>query len=192
MPDSNTIGKEAGKFEGASAIGLTGSTVMGANGKEYVSLGHDPNRNSFFELKIPLSHLGNPDLNTRTIGIFVGQGDGDMQSGVDCIPSDPAVTNTPGVEPWNSPKEWADVDIFTVPFVKVGTEGGGASNTYQSQINTANYSDGSRVISATAIASGTGGSKTSSETVTFANQSQPPAAPTGVSAPPANTLIAVN
>jgi len=123
-PDANTKGPADG-LKGASGPGSMGPIIgnapdyaTGGNSKfDYIAAGHDRSRDSFFEIAIPLSLIGNPDPNS--IRVFVGQGDGDMASGVDSIPDDTATLDLEGVETWNSPLEWADVDIFTAPFASL-------------------------------------------------------------------------
>jgi hypothetical protein len=84
---------------------------------EFVGAGHDGTRDSFYELKIPLSALGNPDLETLGIGVMLGQGE---HSCLDTIPHDEATLDTQGVSPSNSPLEWLDEDTFTTPFARIG------------------------------------------------------------------------
>ncbi|MNN48075.1 hypothetical protein D3C81_1625310 [compost metagenome] len=84
---------------------------------EFLSLGHDVNRDTFYEAKIPLSALGNPDIENVGIGIMLHQGE---FSPVDTLPNDPATSDTPGVSESNSPKEWGDIDLLTVPFARIG------------------------------------------------------------------------
>lgn len=84
---------------------------------EFLSLGHDVNRDTFYEARIPLSALGNPDLENVGIGVMLHQGE---FSPIDTIVNDPATLNTPGVSESNSPLEWADIDLLTVPFARIG------------------------------------------------------------------------
>ncbi|MNU66754.1 Alpha-amylase precursor [compost metagenome] len=83
----------------------------------YMALGHDSNRDTFYEAKIPLSALGNPDIENEGIGVMLSQGE---FSPMDTLPNDPATSDTPGVSESNSPKEWSDIDLLTVPFARVG------------------------------------------------------------------------
>ena len=76
-------------------------------------------RDTFYEMKIPLSYLGitRAQLESTGIGIMLGQGE---YSSLDTLPNDPATTDTAGVTDSNSPKEWEDTDAFTVPFARIG------------------------------------------------------------------------
>jgi len=75
-------------------------------------------RDSFYEVKIPLAALGltKADLEANGIGVMVGSGG---NSAMDTIPNDAATTDTPGVEVYNSSFEWADTDHFTAPFARI-------------------------------------------------------------------------
>jgi hypothetical protein len=70
-------------------------------------------------MSIPLSELGlnRAQLESGGIGVQIGAG---STSSMDCIPNDPATTDTPGVEVYNSSFEWGDSDIFTVDFARIG------------------------------------------------------------------------
>ncbi|MNC71781.1 hypothetical protein D3C75_1227390 [compost metagenome] len=82
-----------------------------------MALGHDPNRDTFYEAKIPRSALGNPDIENAGIGVMLHQGE---YSPMDTLPNDPAASDTPGVSDSNSPKEWGDIDVLTTPFARIG------------------------------------------------------------------------
>ncbi|WP_236347581.1 hypothetical protein, partial [Paenibacillus plantiphilus] len=84
---------------------------------DFKALGHDVNRDTFYEAKIPLSAIGNPNIEGSGIGVKLHQGE---FSPVDTIPNDPATTDTPGVSESNSPKEWGDVDLLTTAFARIG------------------------------------------------------------------------
>ncbi|MMZ69001.1 hypothetical protein D1872_317560 [compost metagenome] len=84
---------------------------------EFLSLGHDVNRDTFYEARIPLSELGNPDLENVGIGVMLHQGE---FSPMDTLPNDPATLDTIGVSESNSPLEWADIDLLTAPFARIG------------------------------------------------------------------------
>ncbi|MGF7045892.1 glycosidase/chitodextrinase [Paenibacillus sp. DS2015] len=84
---------------------------------DFMALGHDVNRDTFYEAKIPLSAIGNPDIQNAGIGVMLHQGE---FSPVDTLPNDPATSDTPGVSDSNSPKEWGDIDLLTVPFARIG------------------------------------------------------------------------
>ncbi|KWX88242.1 hypothetical protein AMQ83_08040 [Paenibacillus riograndensis] len=83
----------------------------------FMALGHDSNRDTFYEAKIPLSALGNPDMENAGIGVMLHQGE---FSPMDTLPNDPATSDTPGVSDSNSPKEWSDIDLLTAPFARIG------------------------------------------------------------------------
>lgn len=83
----------------------------------FMTLSHDPNRDTFYEAKIPLSALGNPDIENAGIGVMLHQGE---YSPMDTLPNDPAASDTPGVSDSNSPKEWGDIDVLTAPFARIG------------------------------------------------------------------------
>lgn len=83
----------------------------------FMTLGHDSNRDTFYEAKIPLSAIGNPDVENSGIGIMLHQGE---FSPMDTLPNDPATSDTAGVSDSNSPKEWGDIDLLTAPFARIG------------------------------------------------------------------------
>ncbi len=92
----------------------------GAPTRDFLTQGHDTSRDSFYEMSIPLEYLNITAAQLDTgagIGIMVGAG---SESAMDSIPNDPATTDTPGVESYNSSFEWADADNFTVPFARIG------------------------------------------------------------------------
>jgi glycosidase len=91
---------------------------VGAPNRNFISEGHSGTRDSFYEMRIPLAYLGLTDvqLEANGIGIMVGAG---STSAMDTAPNDPATSNSQGVEAWNSSIEWADADIFTVPFSRI-------------------------------------------------------------------------
>ncbi|MDX2176149.1 MAG: carbohydrate-binding protein [Candidatus Sumerlaeia bacterium] len=130
-PDNDTTGPSPTGLRGASANHWAGGDIIGPGGKDYVATtSHNEGRSSFFEVRIPLALIGSPDLDTDGIGIWVSHGEGDLFSGVDSIPNDPATTNTPGVSQSNSPNEWEDFDNYSEPFAAVGNggiNGGGGS-----------------------------------------------------------------
>jgi hypothetical protein len=79
---------------------------------------HNKGRDTFYEISIPLARLGltRATLEANGIGVFINTG---SQSSLDTIPHDGSTLNTPGVEVWNSSKEWSDTDLFTSPFARV-------------------------------------------------------------------------
>ncbi|MCE3201623.1 hypothetical protein [Paenibacillus sonchi] len=83
----------------------------------FMALGHDSNRDTFYEAKIPLSALGNPDMENAGIGVMLHQGE---FSPMDTLPNDPATSDTPGISDSNSPKEWSDIYLLTAPFARIG------------------------------------------------------------------------
>ncbi|HOW97713.1 MAG TPA: alpha-amylase family glycosyl hydrolase [Kiritimatiellia bacterium] len=80
---------------------------------------HDTTRDSFYEIRIPLSFLQvtRAQLESNGIGVMMGAG---SVSCMDSIPHDETTLDTPGVEVWNSSKEWTDTDRFTTRFARVG------------------------------------------------------------------------
>ena len=92
---------------------------QGAPTRNFLSEGHSAARDSFYEIKIPLTALGltKATLESGGLGVMVGGG---STSALDTIPNSTGTTDTPGAEVWNSPLEWADRDIFTEPFARIG------------------------------------------------------------------------
>lgn len=84
---------------------------------DFMALGHDVNRDTFYEARIPLSAIGNPNIENSGIGVMLHQGE---FSPMDTLPNDPATSDTPGVSESNSPKEWGDIDLLTAPFARIG------------------------------------------------------------------------
>lgn len=117
-----TAGKGA-RFVGTSLWGVNDADdrrTAGAPTRNFLSEGHDPARDSFYEIKIPLSFLGltRAQLESQGIGIMIGAGSNSL---VDLLPQDDAATlDTPGVETWNSSLEWGDIDSITTPFARIG------------------------------------------------------------------------
>ena len=91
----------------------------GAPDREFLAEGHSGARDSFYEMRIPLAYIGltASQLESNGIGVMIGAG---SESAMDCIPHDEATLDTPGVETYNSSFEWADADVFTVPFARIG------------------------------------------------------------------------
>jgi glycosidase len=92
---------------------------VGAPNRDFLSEGHSGARDSFYEIRIPLAYIGLTlaQVEANGIGLMIGAG---SQSAMDTNPNDPATLNSPGVEVWNSSVEWADADVFTVPFARIG------------------------------------------------------------------------
>ncbi len=90
-----------------------------APNRNFLSEGHSTARDSFYEIKIPLAYLNltASQLESNGLGVMIGGG---SLSAMDTIPNDPATLDTPGVESYNSSFEWADSDVFTVPFARIG------------------------------------------------------------------------
>ncbi|MFX3636645.1 MAG: carbohydrate binding domain-containing protein [Candidatus Pristimantibacillus sp.] len=84
---------------------------------DFMTLGHDPNRDTFYEAKIPLSAIGSPNIEQVGLGVMLHQGE---FSPMDTLPNDPATSDTAGVSESNSPKEWGDVDLLTAAFARIG------------------------------------------------------------------------
>ncbi len=93
--------------------------AAGAPAREFMAEGHSGARDSFYEMRIPLAYLNltASDLETTGIGVMIGAG---STSAMDTIPNDPATSDSPGIEAWNSSFEWSDEDRFTVPFARIG------------------------------------------------------------------------
>jgi hypothetical protein len=91
----------------------------GAPNRNFLGEGHSGTRDSFYEMRVPLSYLGitATQLEANGMGVMVGAG---SQSAMDTVPNDAATLDSPGVETWNSSVEWADADTYTVPFARIG------------------------------------------------------------------------
>ena len=76
-------------------------------------------RDSFYEIKIPMTAIGVTKAQLESSGIAVMLGAG-SQSAMDTIPNSSATTDTQGVESYNSSFEWGDSDTYTEPFARVG------------------------------------------------------------------------
>lgn len=120
------LGFQAGKgalFAGTSLWGVDDADARrnaGAPTRNFMTQGHNGARDSFYEIKIPLNFLGitKAQLESQGLGVMIGAG---SASTVDALPQDDGATlNTPGVEAWNSPLEWGDVDSITAPFARIG------------------------------------------------------------------------
>jgi glycosidase len=92
---------------------------VGAPNRNFMSEGHSGARDSFYEMRVPLSYLGitAAQLELSGIGVMIGAG---SASAMDSIPNDSTTLDTHGVESWNSSLEWGDKDTFTVPFARIG------------------------------------------------------------------------
>jgi glycosidase len=110
-------------FAGSSLNGIGDADERrsaGAPNRNFLTQGHNTARDSFYEMKIPLAFLGftRAQLESQGLGVMVGAG---SASAMDVLPQDDGATlDTEGVEVYNSPLEWADVDSITVPFARVG------------------------------------------------------------------------
>jgi glycosidase len=120
------LGFQAGKgalFAGTSLWGVDDADARRATGaptRNFMTQGHNGARDSFYEIKIPLNFLGltKAQLESQGLGVMIGAG---SASTLDALPQDDGATlNTQGVEAWNSPLEWGDVDNITAPFARVG------------------------------------------------------------------------
>ncbi|MCK6576088.1 hypothetical protein L6V77_33965, partial [Myxococcota bacterium] len=124
---------EAAGIEIAVGSGLAVDALLGVDDadhaldeaaqRDFLSLGHSPARDTFYEIRIPFAALGldAAGFAASGLGVMIGQGEG---SCLDTLPHDPATHDTPGTSPSNSPLEWGDVDTFTVPFARVATASG--------------------------------------------------------------------
>ena len=92
---------------------------------EFVARGHDTSRDTFYEMRIPLSHLGldRSMLESQGLGLMLGQGE---YSCVDTIPNDPATSDITTTSDSNSPMEWMDEDLLSVDFARVAAPKSGA------------------------------------------------------------------
>lgn len=92
---------------------------VGAPTRDFLTQGHSGARDSFYEIRIPLTYLGitAAQLESSGVGVMIGAG---SASAMDSIPNDPTTLDTLGVESWNSSLEWGDTDRFTVPFARIG------------------------------------------------------------------------
>jgi hypothetical protein len=92
---------------------------QGAPTRNFLSEGHSTARDSFYEIKIPLASIGltRATLESNGLGVMIGGG---STSALDTIPNSTGTTDTPGAEVWNSPLEWADSDVFTEAFARIG------------------------------------------------------------------------
>jgi hypothetical protein len=110
-------------FAGTSLWGVDdadGRRAAGAPTRNFAIQGHNGARDSFYEIKIPLSFLGvtKTQLESQGLGVMIGAG---SNSTIDVLPQDDGATlDTQGVEAWNSPLEWGDVDSITAPFARIG------------------------------------------------------------------------
>ncbi|MFM8364621.1 MAG: chitobiase/beta-hexosaminidase C-terminal domain-containing protein, partial [Verrucomicrobiota bacterium] len=117
-----TAGKGA-RFAGTSLWGVADADdrrSAGAPARNFITESHDTARDSFYEIKIPLTFLGltKAQLESQGLGVMIGAG---SNSCVDVLPQDDGATlNTQGVETWNSSLEWGDIDSITTPFARVG------------------------------------------------------------------------
>lgn len=88
--------------------------------RDFKTTGHArTDRDSFYEIKIPLTSLGITKTQLESQGIAVMLGAGSL-SAMDTIPNSAGNTDTGGVETWNSSKEWSDSDVYTEPFARIG------------------------------------------------------------------------
>ncbi len=88
--------------------------------RDFKTTGHArTDRDSFYEIKIPMTSLGitKAQLESQGIAVMVGAG---SVSALDTIPNSSATTDTPGVQTYNSSFEWGDTDLFTEPFARIG------------------------------------------------------------------------
>ncbi|HMP76764.1 MAG TPA: alpha-amylase family glycosyl hydrolase [Kiritimatiellia bacterium] len=90
-----------------------------APNRNFLAEGHNTARDSFYEIKIPLTSIDmtRATLESGGLGVMIIGG---STSALDSIPNSTATTDTQGAEVWNSPKEWADADVFTEPFARIG------------------------------------------------------------------------
>lgn len=123
IADAGITAAKGATFAGTSLWGVNDADDR-RNGdapyRNFSTLGHNWARDSFYEMKIPLSFLGltRAQLESQGIGVMIGAG---SASPMDVLPQDDGATlDTPGVETYNSSFEWADVDSITSPFARIG------------------------------------------------------------------------
>ncbi len=123
IADAGITAAKGATFVGTSLWGISDADDR-RNGdapyRNFSAQGHDGKRDSFYEIKIPLAFLGltRAQLESQGIGVMIGAG---SASPMDVLPQDDGATlDTQGVETYNSPFEWADVDSITVPFARIG------------------------------------------------------------------------
>ena len=110
-------------FAGTSLRGVNDADdrrAAGAPTRNFLTEGHNTARDSFYEIKIPLSFLGltRAQLESQGLGVMIGAGSNSL---MDVLPQDDGATlDTPGVESWNSSLEWGDIDSITAPFARIG------------------------------------------------------------------------
>ncbi len=76
-------------------------------------------RDSFYEIKIPMTAIGVTKAQLEATGIAVMLGAGSL-SAMDTIPNSSGTTDTPGVQTYNSSYEWGDADTYAEPFARIG------------------------------------------------------------------------
>jgi alpha-amylase len=94
---------------------------------DFIAQGHDKSMDTVYEMKIPLSALGIDATYIESTGIGVMLISTFGQSGVNSLPFDPTTIDNASVAygPDDSTsKEKEDVDMFTVPFARIGVEAG--------------------------------------------------------------------
>ncbi|HLW19724.1 MAG TPA: starch-binding protein [Cyclobacteriaceae bacterium] len=94
---------------------------------DFIALGHDVSMNTVYEMKIPLSALGIDVAYLESTGIGVMLVSTFGQSGVNSLPFDPATIDNASVAygpDESTSKEKEDVDMFTVPFARIGAAAG--------------------------------------------------------------------
>ncbi len=123
IADAGITAAKGATFAGTSLWGVNDADDRrnaDAPYRNFSTLGHNWARDSFYEMKIPLSFLGltRAQLESQGIGVMIGAG---SASPMDVLPQDDGATlDTPGVETYNSSFEWADVDKITSPFARIG------------------------------------------------------------------------
>ena len=120
---ANITAGQGAIFAGTSLWGVgDADDRRGANApnRNFLNEGHNAARDSFYEIKIPLSFLGltRAQLESQGLGVMIGAGSNSL---VDVLPQDDSATlDTQGVETWNSSLEWGDIDSITAPFARIG------------------------------------------------------------------------
>lgn len=115
-------------FDAAVGTGFAGTSLMGVKDADnrlkeasYINMltGHDTTRDTFYEVKIPLTELKITRAQLESTGLEIMMGQGEF-SCMDTLPNDSATSDTTKVSDSNSPLEWADIDSLSVPFARVG------------------------------------------------------------------------
>ena len=78
----------------------------------------DEDRATFYEMKLPLELIGNPDLENDGLGVMIGFGEFTV---IETIPHDIETLSYPGLNDDESPNSWGEPKDLTAPFARVGS-----------------------------------------------------------------------